>query len=54
MKIFFFSLCFLFHTCLLTGQDSIAYRIVLIGDAGQLTNGRHPVADAVKKLIPLD
>ncbi|MBI5857932.1 MAG: BamA/TamA family outer membrane protein [Sphingobacteriales bacterium] len=34
--------------------DSIARRIVLIGDAGQLTDGRHPVVNAVKNLIPLD
>lgn len=35
-------------------QDSIQARIVLIGDAGQLTNGRHPVVSAVKRLIPMD
>lgn len=34
--------------------DTIIQRIVLIGDAGQLTNGRHPVVDAVKKLVKLD
>lgn len=34
--------------------DTVIRRIVLIGDAGQLTNGRHPVVDAVKKRIPLD
>jgi hypothetical protein len=34
--------------------DTIVQRIILIGDAGQLTNGRHPVVDAVKKNIPLD
>lgn len=34
--------------------DTITRRIVLIGDAGQLTKGRHPVVDAVKKRIPLD
>lgn len=34
--------------------DTITRRIVLIGDAGQLTNGRHPVVDAVRKRIPLD
>ena len=32
------------------GEDTIMQRIVLIGDAGQLTNGTHPVVDAVKKL----
>ena len=34
--------------------DTIARRIILIGDAGQLTDGRHPVVDAVKNNIPLD
>jgi len=37
----------------LTG-DTISKRIVLIGDAGQLTNGRHPIVDAVRSLIKLD
>ncbi|UEG49100.1 metallophosphoesterase [Ferruginibacter lapsinanis] len=35
-------------------QDSIQARIILIGDAGQLTNGRHPVVSAVKRSIQLD
>ena len=35
-------------------NDTISRRIVLIGDAGQLTNGRQPVVDAVRNLIPLD
>lgn len=35
-------------------EDTISQRIVLIGDAGQLTNGRHPVVDAVRNLIPMD
>jgi len=34
--------------------DTIDQRIILIGDAGQLTNGRHPVVDAVRNLIKLD
>ncbi|HUR66290.1 MAG TPA: metallophosphoesterase [Chitinophagaceae bacterium] len=34
--------------------DTIDQRIVLIGDAGQLTGGRHPVVDAVRSLIKLD
>ena len=37
-----------------TGSDTITRRIILIGDAGQLTNGRHPVVDAARNLIPLD
>ncbi len=35
-------------------QDSLQATIVLIGDAGQLTNGRQPVVDAVKSHIPLN
>lgn len=47
--------CLLLLPALLAAQeDTIAQRIVLIGDAGQLTNGRHPVVDAVRKLIPLE
>lgn len=34
--------------------DTISQRIVLIGDAGQLTNGQHPVVQAVKRLVTLD
>jgi hypothetical protein len=35
-------------------EDTIAQRIILIGDAGQLTGGRHPVVDAVRRFITLD
>ena len=35
-------------------EDTIAQRIVLIGDAGQLTNGKHPIADAVRNFITRD
>lgn len=35
-------------------KDTIASRIVLIGDAGQLINGRQQVVDAVKKTVPID
>ncbi len=47
--------------CLIMGSiiskaqtDTIARRIILIGDAGQLTDGKHPVVDAVRNYIPLD
>ena len=40
------------HLC--AQKDTLAQRIVLIGDAGQLTDGRHPVVDAVRTFIPLD
>ncbi len=41
-------------TAMIFAQDSIEARIVLIGDAGQLTNGRHPVVAAVKNHIIID
>src|SRR5688572_16107230 len=53
MKILLAAL-FLLHSSLIIAQDSITNRIVLVGDAGQLTNGRHPVALAIKKTIPMD
>ena len=46
---------FMLANLYLKGQeDTIAQRIVLIGDAGQLTKGKHPVVDAVRNLITLD
>jgi hypothetical protein len=39
---------------IVVAQDSIQARIILIGDAGQLTNGRQPVVAAVKKHITMD
>lgn len=54
MKFLVSLLIFFLHTLFVFSQDSIAYRIVLIGDGGELDNGRHPVAEAVKKIIPLD
>ncbi len=44
----------LLNLCLTAQKDTISKRIILIGDAGLLTNGRHPVVDAVRNLIPLD
>ncbi len=35
-------------------SDSIIRRIILIGDGGKLTNGHHPVSEAVRKTIPLN
>jgi hypothetical protein len=35
-------------------DDSLETRIVLIGDAGQLTNGHHPVVNSVRQNITLD
>ena len=34
--------------------DTIQQRIILIGDAGALINGRHPVPVAAKKMVPFD
>lgn len=35
-------------------QDSITSRIILVGDGGQFTNGKHPVAEAIKSHGKLD
>jgi Omp85 superfamily domain/Calcineurin-like phosphoesterase len=47
-------LSFSFHFSLSAQTDTIAQRIVLIGDAGELTNDRHPVVEAIKQFIKLD
>lgn len=38
----------------LKAQDSLQATIVLIGDAGELTNGRQPVVDAARKLVKMN
>ncbi len=53
MKYFCIVMCFFFGSITVKAQDSIQATIVLIGDAGQLTKGHHPVVNAVKKHIPL-
>ncbi len=53
-SLFLVSVVLAVHSLLYGQTDTIAHRIVLIGDAGQLTKGKHPVADAVRDLIPLD
>ena len=35
-------------------QDTILQRIVLVGDGGALTNGHHPVSEAIKKYVKMD
>ena len=45
---------FCLHLPMKAQQDTILQRIILIGDGGELTNGKHPVVDAVRKTIPLD
>ena len=49
------AIIFLFVSNICMAQaDSIKARIILIGDAGQLTYGREPAIDAARNLIPLD
>jgi hypothetical protein len=47
-------LALLFFTTFTFAQDSLQARIILIGDAGQLTKGHHPVVAAIRNSIPLD
>lgn len=54
MKKLFWLAMVLMPGAVAVAQDSIQAKIVLIGDAGQLTNGRHYVVSAVKRLIPMD
>lgn len=49
----FVSLIFLLNKKAI-GQDSIQARIILIGDAGDLKKGRHPVLSAVREKAKLD
>src|SRR5262245_24318983 len=35
-------------------SDTISQRIILVGDAGELTNGRHPVVEAIKQFTKID
>src|SRR5262245_28196969 len=35
-------------------QDTIVRRIVLVGDGGELKNEMHPVAQAIRKIVPMD
>lgn len=53
MRIVLFAIC-LCNVFIAAAQDSIMTRIVLIGDAGELTLGRHPVVSAVKKNVKFD
>ena len=43
-----------FHFSSIAQTDTISQRIILVGDAGELTNGRHPVVEAIKQFIKLD
>lgn len=44
----------LFQNYSVAQKDSLQSRIILIGDAGELANGRHPVVSGVRSTIPLD
>ncbi|RYE16492.1 MAG: metallophosphoesterase, partial [Sphingobacteriales bacterium] len=35
-------------------QDSIERRIILVGDAGSLVDGKAPVLDGIREMVPLD
>ncbi|MCX8020877.1 MAG: metallophosphoesterase [Chitinophagaceae bacterium] len=53
--LFFILIFFLYKATILSAQpDSVQHRIILIGDAGELTREKHPVVSAVKLHIPLD
>jgi hypothetical protein len=54
MKLFFSLIFLLFNTCLVAQTDTVQQRIILIGDAGALVNGKSPVLEAVKKNIKFD
>jgi hypothetical protein len=42
------------HYNLTAQTDTILQRIILIGDGGELTNGRHPVVEAIREKVKLD
>ena len=48
--LFFFGLSF----SVIAQEDTIIQRIVLVGDGGELTNGKHPVAEAIRKFVKMD
>ena len=50
LSILFFGL----NQSLQAQTDTIIQRIVLIGDGGELTNGRHPVVEAIRSHVKLD
>ena len=50
-----FILIICFQTSLIAQTDTILQRIVLVGDAGELTaDKKHPVAQAIKQFVKLD
>ncbi len=53
-NVFSLILCFIIYIPAFSQEDTIQSRIVLIGDAGALKDGRQYVVSAVRKNIPLD
>jgi len=53
-KIIFYFALFAVASQVVIAQDSLSARIVLIGDGGQFTGGKHPVSDAIRATVPLD
>jgi predicted phosphodiesterase len=43
-----------FCISLLAQKDTVAHRIILMGDGGEITNNYHPVSEAIKKIMPSD
>src|ERR1044071_762022 len=55
MKLLALVLVFIIPSSILIAQDTIGTRIVLIGDAGELSiDKRHKVVEAVRKTVKLD
>lgn len=54
LKIFVTFVMVIFYSSASKAQDSIQATIVVIGDAGMLTDGKHPVVDAVRNYLKLD
>ena len=43
-----------FAFCQTPESDTVSARIILVGDAGALVNGKAPVIDGIRRFIPLD
>ncbi|RZM12327.1 MAG: metallophosphoesterase, partial [Pedobacter sp.] len=54
LKAWLFTSLVLTFTNVIAQKDTIQATIVLIGDAGQLTNGKHPVVEAAKRTVKMD
>lgn len=53
-KLFLAGIFLIGYSLQMFAQDSLQSTIVIIGDAGQLTNGHHPVVKAARKLVPMN